>query len=115
MEISSRYQLVSISKHHLQQNNKTTTNTRTQCNYTIRRMYIAYMDTYRIVEGRVHLRGDDSSHKGESVIDDAMHLRYAAQCVGILYSAASSVSIWEQNMIKELSHGFRVRAPLFEY
>ena len=78
-------------------------------------MYIAYMDTYRIVEGRVHLRGDDSSHKGESVIDDAMHLRYAAQCVGILYSAASSVSIWEQNMIKELSHGFRVRAPLFEY
>ena len=34
--------------------------------------------SYGIVEGRVHLRDDDSSNKGEGIIDNTMHLRNAA-------------------------------------
>lgn len=48
---------------------------------------------YRVVEGRVHLRGDYSLNKVECVVDDAMNLRNTAQCVWILHSLALPVTL----------------------
>ena len=48
---------------------------------------------YWVVEGRVHLRGDDSPDKGEGVVDDAVDLRDAAKSVGILDSIAVFVAL----------------------
>ena len=48
---------------------------------------------YRVVEGRVHLRGDYSLNKVEGVIDDAVNLRNTSQCVGILHSVALLVAL----------------------
>jgi hypothetical protein len=47
---------------------------------------------YRIIRGAVHLGGDDASDEVDGVVDDAMHLRAAAEGVRILDPVAEPVA-----------------------
>ena len=61
---------------------------------------IDWVDTYGVVKGRVHLRGDDSFDEVQSVDDHTVHLRDAAHCVGILNSGTVYVVLWRRGRME---------------
>lgn len=49
--------------------------------------------TYRIVGAAVHFCGDDVPHKVDGVVDNAVNLGTATQCIGILHPIAETMTL----------------------
>jgi hypothetical protein len=59
---------------------------------------------YRIVCSTVHLHSYDSLYKVNSIMNNAMYLRTASQCVSILHSVTETMTFWYKKIWQSLYH-----------
>jgi len=59
---------------------------------------------YRIVCSTVQLHSYDSLYKVNSVMNNAMYLRTASQCVSILHSVTETMTFWYKKISQSLYH-----------
>jgi len=58
---------------------------------------------YRIICATVNLYSDDTLYKVDSIMNNAMYLRTASQCVSILHSVTETMTFWYKKKWRHLN------------